>query len=636
MSIEITSAGKKAQKLSDVAAAVFVLTQEDLQRSGVTSIPEALRMVPGVQVARIDANKWAITARGFNDRFANKLLVLMDGRTVYTPTFSGVFWDVQDTLLEDIERIEVIRGPGAALWGANAVNGVINIISKRAQDTQGGLVTAGGGTEERGFGGVRYGMQLVEDVYARVYIKYFNRDGGVDAFGDATADDWDVIRGGCRLDWQASTRDLLAVQGDIYDGTFGTTIPLALLVPPFSQTVNDDGDIFGGNVLMRWQRTFSAASDLSLQLYYDRTERSSIQVEEDTIDTVDLDFQHRFAWGTWQEIVWGLGYRFIHDMFTNSSSVSFTPDSRSRTLLSAFVQDDMTLIKNRLRLTLGLRLEHNDYTGFEVQPNARLLWTPHVRHAVWGAVSRAVRTPSRTDFDVRVDFATTPAGTPDNPGPLPTLLAIFGNRDLDSEELLAYELGYRTQPLESLFLDLALFYHDYDHLVGSVLGTPSVATSPMPVHLVVPVVFSNNLEGEVYGVEVAAEWQPLDWWRLYLAYTYQQIHLRIKGEPAPMDTQDEDIEGRSPRHQVSFRSSLDLTGNLAFDVWVRYVDALSTLMVSDYVTLDARLAWRPWPKLELALVGQNLVNSDHREFVSVDGISTKVQRGVYGKITWNF
>ncbi|HEX2769723.1 MAG TPA: TonB-dependent receptor plug domain-containing protein, partial [Geobacteraceae bacterium] len=267
MDIEVTSPGKKLQKMSDVAAAVYVISQDEIRRSGATSIPEVLRMVPGVQVARIDANKWAISVRGFDDRFANKLLVLIDGRTVYTPAFSGVYWDIQDTMVEDIDRIEVIRGPGAALWGSNAVNGVINIITKNAEETQGALFAVGSGTQERGFGGVRYGLGIGKDAYARGYVKYFKRDGGVDGSGNDTADDWDALRGGFRLDWKASAKDSLTVQGDIYDGSYGSTGAVPMLVPPFSQTVNDNGKTFGGNLLSRWERTLSPSSNLAMQIY---------------------------------------------------------------------------------------------------------------------------------------------------------------------------------------------------------------------------------------------------------------------------------------------------------------------------------------------------------------------------------
>ncbi len=636
MDIVVTSPGKKLQKMSDVAAAVYVISQDDIRRTGATSVPEALRMVPGVQVARIDANKWAISVRGFDDRFANKLLVLIDGRTVYTPAFSGVYWDIQDTMLEDIDRIEVIRGPGAALWGANAVNGVINIITKNAEETQGGLFAVGSGTQERGFGGVRYGMAIGKDAYARSYVKYFKRDGGVDGSGNDTADDWDALRGGFRLDWKASAKDSLTVQGDMYGGSYGTTGAVPMLVPPFSQTVNDNGKNFGGNLLSRWERTLSTSSDLALQIFYQRDERNDIEVKKGVEDTVDLDFQHHFSLGGRQEIMYGAGYRFNRDRLANSFYISLYPDSRSRNLFSAFLQNDITLVPDRLRITIGSKFEHNDFTGFEVQPNFRFLWTPHSRHTVWGAVSRAVRTPARADSDLRANTGTIPPGVPGNPSPTPLLISVFGNGHLDSEVLLAYELGYRTQPVESFSFDLTGYYHDYDRIIGTVPGTPFFEASPAPPHVVAPLFYANSLEGKVYGLEVSSDWLPLSWWRMKLAYTYQRMDLRLKGKIPDLSGQAASVEGRSPRHQLSYFNSVDLPGNMTFDAWLRYMDALPSIAVESYVTLDARLAWRPRSNLEISLVGQNLIERSHREFVSADGLSTKIQRGLYGKIVFEF
>ena len=636
MEIEVTSPGKKLQKLSDVPAAVYVISSDDIRRSGATSIPEVLRMAPGVQVARIDANKWAVSIRGFDDRFANKLLVLIDGRTVYTSAFSGVYWDIQDTMIEDIDRIEVIRGPGAALWGANAVNGVINIITKNSEQTQGGLITAGGGTEERGFGGVRYGLSIGKDAYARGYIKYFNRDGGVDGSGNDTADDWDALRGGFRLDWQVSAKDSLTVHGDLYDGSYGTTGAVPMLVPPYALTLNDNGRVFGGNLLSRWDRAISPSSNLALQIYYQREERDEIEVKKGVEDTVDLDFQHRFFWGDRQEIMYGAGYRFIHSSLKNTFFTSLYPESRSLDLFSAFLQDDITLVPDRLRVIIGSKFEHNDFTGFEVQPNIRFIWTPNARHTVWGAVSRAVRTPSRADIEIRVNPRVIPPGAPGNPSPTPLLISVYGNSHLDSEVLLAYELGYRTQPLESFSFDLTGYYHDYDRIIGTLPGTPFIEPSPVPPHVVAPLVYANNMEGRVYGLECSSDWKPLSWWRMKLAYTYQRMDLRPKGNIPDLSGQAASVEGRSPLHQLSYFNSVDLPRNVTFDAWLRYVDELPSIAVRSYVTLDTRLAWRPRSNLEISLVGQNLIDSSHREFVSVDGISTKSQRGIYGKVTFEF
>ena len=635
MNIEITSVAKKQQKISDAAAAIFVITQEDIRRSGATSIPEALRMAPGVEVAHINANQWAITIRGFNSRFANKLLILIDGRSVYSPLFSGVFWDVQDTLLEDIDRIEVIRGPGATLWGANAVNGVINIITKHAKDTQGGLMSAGTGTEERGFGEVRYGGKLGNDTQYRVFAKYFNRDSAARTSGYNAHDEWDMLRGGFRFDSKLSSQDSITLQGDVYKGRPEQTLTVASAEAPFAQTFNDDIHNQGGNLLGRWIHTFSQSSEMALQMYYDRTDRKE-SINGEKRNTFDTDLQHRFDLGERQEVVWGLGYRFTRDNIKNSFPVSFIPDQRTHYLFSGFAQDDIVLFKERLRLTLGSKFEYNDFTGFEIQPNVRLLWKPQPRHSLWGAVSRAVHTPSRADEDVRVNASVIPPFTPSNPGPLPAYVTLFGNPNLKSEELVAYELGYRFQATKRLSFDIASFYNVYDHLRSAEPGMPSVQTSPPPPHILFPIVVYNQLKGKTYGVEVAGDWRPLEWWRIQASYTYLQI--KLSGSESLDSTAHVD-EGRSPRHQFHLQSSMDLRRDLECDLNFRFVDKLPDFNVKSYASLGVRLAWKPCPNLELAIVGQNLLSNHHAEFKGeaiMSSLPTEIERGVYGKITWRF
>ena len=641
MRIKVTSVSKKEQKLSEAPAAIFVITEEDIRRSGATSIPEALRMAPGLQVGRIDANKWAITARGLNGRFANLLLVLIDGRSVYTPLFSGVYWDQQDLLLEDVERIEVIRGPGVALWGANAVNGIINIITRSAQETQGGLVTAGGGTEERGFGALRYGTQLTDRAYLRVYAKYLSRDGSIDPSGRETQDESQMLRGGFRFDWQASDRDTVMMQGSAFDGEADQSLTVPSLNSPFSTTPSDDIDSFGVHALARWTRRLSS-SEMALQLYYDRTDRKEVLLRE-IRDTFDIDFQHRFGIGRSLELIWGLGYRFTHDDIGNRFFVSFDPNSRDDHLVSAFVQSDLTLIDNQLHLMVGSKFEHNDYTGFEFQPTVRLLWTPHARHTIWGAVSRAVRTPSRADKDARFNLSVLPPNTPLNPGPLPGLIAFEGDSDFTAEKVLAYELGYRFQPVDQLSIDIAAFYNVYNDLRNAALLAPSLETSPPPAHLLIPSVLNNTIHGESFGVELAVDWRARDWWRLQVAYTFLRVQLRFDENSSSFVNT---LEGTSPAHQVSIRSSIDLLQTLQLDLWMRYVDTLPRLNVTnlqvdsrvdDYLTLDVRLGWQPIPRLELSLVGQNLLESRHLEYIpEAFPFPTEVERGVYGKVTWRY
>jgi iron complex outermembrane receptor protein len=630
MNVEVTSVAKKAQPLSGAAAAVYVITQEDIRRSGATSIAEAIRMAPGVDVARFDSNKWAISARGFNTLFSNKLLVLIDGRTVYTPLFAGVFWDVQDTLLEDIERIEVIRGPGGTLWGANAVNGVINIITKHAKDTQGGLLTGGGGTEERGFGAARYGVSLGNGVFVRAYAKYFDRSSFETATGDDAADEWDVGRGGFRLDWEPNGYNGVTVQGDVYSGDTGRTIAVSSPAPPFRDLVDDEDEVRGGNILGRWRHDFAPRSVMTLQLYYDRTERT-LSLFSEHRDTVDLDWQHRFALGERQEFVWGLGYRFTTDGIRDSFMVSFDPSGRDLDLYSAFVQDEITLFPETLRLTVGSKFEHNDFTGFEFQPSGRLLWTPHARHAIWGAISRAVRTPSRGETDLRFNSAVIPA--PD--GTL-TYVSLFGNPQLDSEELLAYELGYRLQPTPRIYVDLAGFYNDYDDLRVTVRGTPLPESSPSPPHVVVPLQTVSGSRGEAYGVEIAAHWNVFDQWKLAGSYTW--FDLDLYSDAGPLAQNASGVEGDSPHNQVNLRSFLDLPGRVELDAMVYYVDNLPNQNVSSYFRTDVRLGWRATDRIDLSLVGQNLNDGRHPEFGGeISGSqASQVPRGGYAQIRWRF
>jgi iron complex outermembrane recepter protein len=633
MQVSVTSVSKKEEKISDAPAAIFVITQEDIRRSGVTNIPDALRMVPGVEVARIDSNKWAISARGFNSRFANKLLVLMDGRTLYSNLFSGVWWDVQDTFIEDIDRIEVIRGPGATLWGANAVNGVINIITKKAKDTQGGLAVAGGGSFEKAFGGVRYGLQTGENTNFRAYAKGFYRDGTVYQNGDRAADDWDSFRTGFRLDHDPTVKNSFTFQGDFYQGRIGSPYALPSLSPPYSIDYNDNSNISGGNILGRWKHTFSQSSDLSLQIYYDRTHRKDVVISEDQ-DTVDIDLQHRFRWIGGQEIIWGLGYRAIRDQMDRSPYLALNPGTRNDQLFSAFVQDDITLIQDRLRWIIGCKFEHNDYTGYEYQPNTRLIWTPNSNHSIWGAVSRSVRTPSRVDQQLQANYATIPPFDAQNPTPFPVSVQVFGNSNFTSEELIAYELGYRFQPISRLTFDLAGFYNSYGNLRLSTTGSPIMVMNSSSPYLILPLSVANGDSAETYGVELAVDWKPLEWWRLKAAYTWMQFQYHSKYHNNALSNENFGV----PMNQVSLRSQINLGKNVEFDAWLRYVDNLLTSGIPSYLTLDLKIAWRPLKNLELAVIGQNLLEPSHAEFPS-EFFNTRTQeipRSIYGKITWKF
>lgn len=625
LQIEVISLTKKPESLAEAAAAVYVITPDDIRRSGVTSLPEALRLAPGVQVAHIDANKWAVGVRGFASRLSRSLLVLIDGRSVYSPLFAGVYWEVQDTLLEDVERIEVIRGPGGTIWGANAVNGVINIITKRAQETQGGLLVGGGGSEEQGFGGVRYGGKIGENLFYRVYGKAFNRDA---AFHSTVPDfdDWRMGQAGFRLDWDGHHADTVTVQGDFYTGEVGQRAAVTTFTPPFRTTVEADADLAGGNLLGRWQRVFSATSELRVQLYYDRTDRREPTFRE-ARDTFDLDVQHHFRLPWQQEIIWGLGYRVTSGDTAAVPTTVFTPDRRTDQLFSAFVQDEIRILADHLRLTIGAKFEHNDYSGFEIQPGARLVWIPAPRHTVWGAITRAVRTPSRVEHDLRVTGLLDPTTL--------TFGRAIGSAAFESEKLLAYELGYRLQPVHQLFLDVTAFYNRYTDLLSLERGVPFTEATPPPGHVLVPFFLRNGLHGESYGIELAADWQPFDWWRVSGAYAYLQLNLQR--DQGSMDTTTAlSTEGSSPHHQVSLRSFMTLPGDLEFDLVWRYVDRLPSQGVASYLTLDARLGWRPLPQLTIAVVGQNLLMDHHAEFGGGSSGTTEIERSVYGKVTWRW
>lgn len=618
MDIEVTSVSKKPEKAAQAAAAVFVITQEDIRRSGATQIPEVLHMVPGVEVARVDSNKWAISIRGFNDLFARKLLVLIDGRSVYTGLFSGTFWDTQDTVLEDIERIEVIRGPGATVWGVNAVNGVINIITKNAGKSQGGLISTGGGNVEQGFTTLRYGDQLGDNAHFRVYGKWFNRDSFEGPSGVDSQDSWDALRGGFRVDWDRTENTQITFQGDFYDGESGSlrTGPLA---PGVMGTVVGKEDVRGGNVLARWTRKFSDRSDLKVQAYFTNENRKGPVFGQD-IDIFDLDVQHRLPFGQSHDVVWGMNGRVMWDELDSTFLLSFNPEQDTNYFINGFVQDQITLIPEQLKLTLGTKLGHNSFSGFEVQPSGRLLWTPNDKHTVWAAASRAVRTPSRLEDSFTLNFLTIPPGGP--------TFQVVGNTEMKSENLLAYELGYRVKATENFFLDLTTFYNFYDDLQTNEPVPPSGGFVPFKAQ--------NLMKGESWGIEVASTWDVFDFWRVKAAFTWFELDLFL--DPASQDPNATLLNGASPQFQFNFRSYLDLPGGWELDTALNYVDELPDLGIEDYVRLDLRLGWHASEKLELSVTGQNLLEPNHQEFRALAGgiNPALVPRSVYGKVTLRF
>jgi iron complex outermembrane receptor protein len=623
MDIEITSVSRKPQKIAEAASAVYVISQEDIRRSGLTSIPEILRMAPGLHVAQITSSKWAITSRGFNDLAANFLLVLVDGINVYSPTFGGVNWDEVDTLLDDIERIEVIRGPGATMWGAAAVNGVINITTKNANDTKGGKLSVGGGNYEQGFGSVRYGDSLGEDAAYRVYVKYFNRDSYHDSPGEDTSDRWYAGRGGFRMDWNREDDSSLTVQGDFYSGDAHETLTRSFFSPPYMETSTNTLNISGGNILTRWNKILSDTSDIKLQLYYYRTVRDDV-LYRDTLNRFDVDFQHRFQLGWRHDVVWGLRYNFEDHDLRDSPSVTFDPDTRQLNLFSGFIQDEIVLFSDQLHLILGTKVEHNHYTGFEVQPSGRLWWKPHENHNLWIAISRAVKTPNRINRDFTLNWVVLPLGIPWN-------IVGLSNRDYDSEEVTAYEFGYRSQLSDWFFIDLAAFYTDY-HDLGD-LERGNLFFAPNPFRIVAPRIQVNAVHGHTYGTEMSVNYQVVPWWKLVASYTLLKLHVS-----SHVESEDTPYENGSPENQFQIRSYLTMPCNMEFDSALYYVDHIGRKDIPSYVRLDARIGWKPNKNMDISFVLQNLLDDHHPEYTTrALGLNnSEVTRTIYLKTTWLF
>ena len=631
MQIQITSAGRKAQNLADVPAAVYVIDQEDIHSSGVTSIPEALRMVPGLQVARISSSKWAITSRGFNGTFATKLLVQIDGRSVYIPSFSGVYWDVQNVVLEDVERIEVIRGPGATLWGANAVNGIINIITKQSSSTQGGLVSVGTGDHETLMATARYGTQLNDNTYARFYLHRHDQD-SYEFLADKTDgyDDWDMTQGGFRFDGDVGLNDSWTFQGDYYRNDTNqrndTYWAWPSLIP---QQRQDSFNPEGFNFLARWTHNYSDTSSWSLQSYYDDYNREEGYIHQD-YRILDIDFQHRFQPNSRHDVVWGMGYRLIRDEFDNTDQITLSPDKETTTIYSAFAQDEINLVADYLWLTIGSKLERNDYTGTEIQPSLRLLWKPQAKHSLWAGVSRAMRTPSRAEDSSQVTIGMMQLPPPYPPG-IVVPLQVISNPDLEAEELLAYEAGYRFKVSDNLSLDLAVYYNCYKDLITY----QTTATGLQ---------FFNGMEGHTYGFELSAEWEPVSWLKSELSYSYINLNLD-KADSVSYDLESI-AENSSPQHQLSMRSNIALSNKLHLNLWAHYVDKIKAdtsaaiineLDIDSYFELDANIIWQPREGLELMIAGQNLLDNRHMEFVQEQFTSPiEIERSIYAKLTWEF
>ncbi len=630
-SIEVTTPSKEPEPAMRVPVAIYVITGEDIRRSGATCIPEALRVAPGVEVARIDGNKWSIGIRGFGSRLSRSVLVLMDGRTVYTPLFAGTYWEVQDTYMDDIDRIEVIRGPGGTIWGPNAVDGVINVITKSSKATNGIRAVAGGGNEEQGSASFRYGGGNGDTFNYRFYAKGFTR-GPEHQPDHQNFDDWRAAQGGFRLDWTRNDRDSFTLQGDIYSEEAGEQVTASSYAPPYSQNINGNADLSGGNVLARWKHITGDRGDMQFQVYYDRTNRHEPNVA-DLNNAFDVDYLQRVRLPGRQQISWGLGARVIGENTpVVVSGLQFLPVKRTDWLVTAFIQDEMELVENRLALTIGTKLLRTNFTDVELEPSARLAWTPSDRQTFWAAYTHAVRTPS----DAEENFNLLGYVGQASPG-LQAFARFNANPGFAPEQLNGYELGYRRLFSKNIYLDLATFYNRYHDLFSEdITGGFSLESTPAPAHLLLPAQFGNGLRGSTEGFEIAPEWRPKSFWRLRASYSFLNMH--ILRTPGSTDVESPyQIERSSPKSEAMAQSDLDISKTLQFDLRYRFITALPGvpgMFVPAYSTGDARLAWHVRPELEVALVGQNLLQPFHAEAAGDPATLVGILRSGYVKVTW--
>ncbi len=616
MTMEVTSVSKQAEKMIGASAAIFVITAKDIRRSGAHNIPEALRMVPGMQVSRMDNNNYAVSARGFNDIFSNKILVLIDGRSVYTPSFSGVFWSTQDLVLADIDRIEVIRGPGATLWGANAVGGVINVITKNTAETRGSLVEVSVGTKTERSVSLRHGVEVNPNLHFRAHLKYRTQDASTTVPG--ALDESEHVRGGIRLDWIRDTENSVSLQADLFSGEIGNGNPMPELVPPYNSLASHIDQQNGGHILVRWDHQDESGSNMSLQAYYDVDDRISYGQGIEN-KTLDVEFQHDFAFSDVVRATWGLGYRTIEDAYFDSHTVFLYPLTRSVALMSGFVQGEFSLLEDRAKVTVGSKFEDNDFTGLEVQPSIRVSYLKDDL-AIWGSIARAVRTPSRMEHGFAISIASIPPFTPGNPGALPILMQIQGNENLDTEELTAFEAGVRKAVMDNLWIDATAYYDKYAGIVSTAAGAPVFNPGPPIPHLILPLTLGNNRDIDVNGFELAGTWRAADAATLKFAYTHTETSAKT-GSSAKY---------QGPTNQASARASFDVTDKLELDVWGRWVDEISSLGVDAYGDLDIRLGYQISEGVELSVTGKNLTDDERWETAPNESgfVNTPAERSI--------
>ena len=627
--MEITSVSKKNEKLSEAAAAVYVVTRDDIRRIGATSIPEALRLVPGVDVAQTDPNRWAVSIRGFNGQFANKLLVLIDGRSVYTPIFSGVYWEYFDYLMADIERIEVIRGPGATLWGTNAVNGVINIITRDAGANPGGSLSVSLGNEYQD-ANIRQGGQISDNAQLRAYAKGKQIDESVDSSNVGQDNGGDYLQTGFRLDIQPNNAQGLSFQGNLYRSDTGQQQTYPSFGAHYTNdVVNSDVKGKGGNLDAQWSNLTGLDSEVDMKFNYAFYDHQDIKYGSKGYN-MNVEIQHQVSPIIDHDVVWGVGYRASYNNFTSTQYISIDNAISKNDIWNLFIQDTINFPTQNMALTVGAKLENNDYNGTDFQPNVRLSWVPNDELTLWGAISRAMRTPSRGEVEGIISLAVIEKQNPD----YSTLIQLYGSEDFKSEQLDAYELGARWRPLPQLSVDLATYYNDYKDLRSSVIGELDY------INLIQILELENNVQGYSIGGEFLATWQATQNSRYRFVYNY--INIEIAANAKVSSDAISLFEDRAPEHRVSLWGSFDLSDTIELDLRLYYTASrawYSTIdhKIPSYFQGDLRIGWQATPSFSMSLVGRNLLHRRQQEFISESWESdSMIERSVFlnGILRW--
>lgn len=635
LDLRVTTATRRRQKVSETASALYVITAEDIRRSGARHIAEALRLAPGVEVARINSNNWAVSIRGFNQRFAHQILVLVDGRSVFTPLFSGTFWETLSVNLQDVEQIEVIRGPGGSVWGANAVNGVINIVTWNSKETIGTRVESGGGSHERYFHNFRHGTEITDDTTLRVSHEVSLREHNELQDGSRADDDWGFVNGGFRLDSQLSDDESLTLLGDGYYQENDLPVSVPLRGPPFVDTETFSGGSYnsGANGSLRYKRMLPSGDDLELGLDYIFEKRAG-DILPLTRHSARSELLYHLTFDAATTMTAGAGYSLDMDSTDGNFAEFLVPDSLTTHLYHGFAQVQRSFFDEQLKFLLGSKLEHNSYSGLEVMPTGRVVWTPSHALSVWAAYSRAASPPGRAFDDTRLPVQYLPAS-----GMMPeSLVVVEGSSDVESTLVDAYESGIRRQFSADVFADLSVFYNDFSSLLGLESDLPrfdSLSGFGDPL-LLIPAKFGNSYKAYSYGSEASVEWGVNEALSLSAFYTF--MHLTVQQGDNSLDSEQLLKQGNSPEHSFGFRARVNLNDAVEVDPNLRYVDGLPFGDISGYWELDLRVMWKIVDDITLSVVGRDLLHDSHRENLGTVFAppQTRIERSVWGSLAVTF